>query len=300
MSMAEGNSSTRRAGVESQAILSMSFTNDLGEFRLHSLPPGEYYVAARLYAPAGGLTDGPSRAAYVTTYYPGAAMAAEGQRISLAAGAQMIGANFALVRTNTATVSGVIVDAAGQLIAVGSVTMTPVGIGVADGGYVSQGAGGRFSFPLVSPGAYVLQAAAGGGRGGGGGLAVAPASVQVAGQDISNIQLVATPGTTVTGKVVFDESVPASLPLNVLYVTASSTEATVSTMSTTRTAQPNRDGNFALTGLAGRQLLRIQSIGSSLPPDVAMKAVRLNGEDITDTGFDFTGRNSVQGLEVGT
>ena len=47
-------------------------TNDVGEFRLSGLPPGEYYVVAQLRPAPGIQRDAsPSRTTLVPTYYPG-------------------------------------------------------------------------------------------------------------------------------------------------------------------------------------------------------------------------------------
>ena len=43
-------------------------TNDLGEFRIFAVPPGDYYVAATLRNEFGDADDG---AGYAPTYYPG-------------------------------------------------------------------------------------------------------------------------------------------------------------------------------------------------------------------------------------
>ena len=54
------------------------------------------------------------------------------------------------------------------------------------------------------------------------------------------------------------------------------------------------DGSFQLRGLAGRRLLR----AGNLPPGWTLKAVRLNGEDVTDSGVEFKPGQDVSGLEI--
>ena len=54
------------------------------------------------------------------------------------------------------------------------------------------------------------------------------------------------------------------------------------------------DGSFQLTGLAGRRLLR----AGNLPPGWTLKAVRLNGDDVTDAGVEFKPGQDVSGLEI--
>ena len=50
--------------------------------------------------------------------------------------------------------------------------------------------------------------------------------------------------------------------------------------------QAKEDGSFQLKGLSGRRLLR----AGNLPPGWTLKAVRLNGEDVTDSGVEFKPR----------
>ena len=54
------------------------------------------------------------------------------------------------------------------------------------------------------------------------------------------------------------------------------------------------DGSFQLKGLSGRRLLR----AGNLPPGWTLKAVRLNGDDITDAGVEFKHGQDVAGLEI--
>ena len=74
-----------------------SMTNDLGQFRLFGLPPGEYYVSVTvrsfdsmfmdmLGGGAGGPTGSNNNSGYAATYYPGTPNPGEAQRISLTVG----------------------------------------------------------------------------------------------------------------------------------------------------------------------------------------------------------------------
>ena len=59
-----------------------------------------------------------------------------------------------------------------------------------------------------------------------------------------------------------------------------------------RTAK--EDGTFELKGLSGRRMLR----AANLPPGWTLKAVRLNGDDVTDSGRRFKRGQDVSGLEI--
>ena len=289
------------------SLLNGGITNDLGEYRLHSLPAGDYFVSA---AAIGPFPDAAARTAYVTTFYPGVHMAGQAQRIALGQGQQAAGVDFPLVRTTAVTVSGTVQDAAGQPVPGGFLTLRPVGGGVANSDASVQVApGGSFTFTFVPPGNYVLtgsrlSGAGGGGRGGsgvvgsagppGGSFAVAPTPIFVAGTPVANIQLLAARGASVLGRLVFDVTGPATA-LNNYMVTAQPLEPGVSGLAQSR---PNNAGEFVLTGLTGRQVIRVRALGGELPLGVAMKAVRLNGIDMADTGIDAAGRDEVRGIEV--
>ena len=54
------------------------------------------------------------------------------------------------------------------------------------------------------------------------------------------------------------------------------------------------DGSFELKGLSGRRLVRV----ANLPTGWTLKSVRLNGDDITDTGAEFKSGQEASGLEI--
>jgi len=54
------------------------------------------------------------------------------------------------------------------------------------------------------------------------------------------------------------------------------------------------DGTFELKGLSGTRIVRV----ASLPPGWMLKSVRVNGNDVTDTGIDFKAGEAVTGVDV--
>ena len=58
------------------------------------------------------------------------------------------------------------------------------------------------------------------------------------------------------------------------------------------TAKP--DGTFELKGLAGHRIIRV----GNLPQGWALKSVRLNGTDVTDSGVDFKAGEQLSNLEI--
>jgi hypothetical protein len=135
-------------------------TNDLGEFRIFGLPPGEYFVAASRppnsdLAPTGGI-------AAVFSFYPGTPDASAAQPVTVAAGQVAAGFVMRLVTPQTYQVSGTVVDENGTPVARAMVMLRndprtsgympmPVGMGRSD-------AKGNFVISGVAPGSYQTMA----------------------------------------------------------------------------------------------------------------------------------------------
>ena len=71
-------------------------TDDLGQFRVYGLPPGEYYISAGLMP--GMMNQGISgiSTGYATTYYPGTPSLSEAQRITVGVGQETSNIVFSL------------------------------------------------------------------------------------------------------------------------------------------------------------------------------------------------------------
>jgi protocatechuate 3,4-dioxygenase beta subunit len=96
-------------------------TNDLGEFRVSGLAPGEYYVAAapRRASGFGGPgvapgTAGNGRMAITTTFYPGTTDQAGAQPVVVVAGGEVGNIVFTMQSAPAFRVSGLVVDEDGK------------------------------------------------------------------------------------------------------------------------------------------------------------------------------------------
>jgi carboxypeptidase family protein len=140
-------------------------TNDLGEFRIAGLAPGEYYVSAmpRGQSPFGGpgVAPPPANASHTTiatTYYPGTTDAGAAQPIAVARGAEVANISFVLQSLPAFRVSGIVVDENGTPV-VGAfvMLMNDPRSGVFTGPGASRapsGDDGRFTIDNVVPGTY--------------------------------------------------------------------------------------------------------------------------------------------------
>jgi protocatechuate 3,4-dioxygenase beta subunit len=188
---------------------SSATTDDRGQYRLHGLMPGRYYIIASESAasvpglpPAGGGAQALQSAlasvlAIVSTpprphsYYPGRPASQEASPIIVDVGVDALGLDMTFVPARGVPVSGVVLGPDGTPIAA-LVTLSVSrrsGTPLLPPYRTTAGADGAFSFPNVVPGEYVLQAE--GDRAGG--LSFVSAIV-AAGAGMGGL-----PGVTVTG-----------------------------------------------------------------------------------------------------
>jgi hypothetical protein len=144
-------------------------TNDLGEFRIHSLAAGEYYLRA---APSPGTrfanlssTGSQRTTTLLATFFPGTTDPAAAQPVSVAAG-QTAGDVVIRILTGSAfRISGIVVDEAGKPVDAAIVMLMPerpAGVPPLPAGpnQVRTDASGAFTVGGVPNGEYVLSAAA--------------------------------------------------------------------------------------------------------------------------------------------
>jgi uncharacterized GH25 family protein len=149
-------------------------TNDLGEFRISGLWPGEYVIVATAESKFGGVATQPSAATTTTaTYFPGTADVSAAQPVAVQSDETVSDLIIPLVSVPAFKISGVVVDGAGAPVAnamvmlVGGQRGTDLLLSLVVGpARMSQSdAGGRFTFGDVPAGSYTLRADAGFGGG---------------------------------------------------------------------------------------------------------------------------------------
>ena len=220
--------------------------NDLGEYRIFSLPAGQYVVAAtlednRVYGAAirieavrrmlsidqglqiiqesfaGGqivnriLDDGTvQEEAWMPTYYPGTTLSAQATAINVSAGATMNGINISISASPVRKISGLLVGPPGMSP---TVTLTPPtsSVGLRPLSMNLESRGGSFEFKGISPGSYTLIA-----RDQRSGFASAPLQIDVGDRDIENLTIGLTAGITLTGRVIVESPVADSGGVNPL------------------------------------------------------------------------------------
>jgi protocatechuate 3,4-dioxygenase beta subunit len=296
-------------------------TDDLGQFRLYGLNPGEYVVSAtsrNQFLPTdrlGGdlLAFGDhAQEGYAPTYYPGTTNAAEAQPVLLGVGQELL-VQFQLVPSRLAQVSGTVVDSQGRPVSGSPVTLRPSATVVfAPNRPANTTADGAFTITNVAPGDYVLEVRprpqpanpGGGPQRGNPNTAPAPevefgsVPLTVAG-DISGLHIVTGQGATIAGRVVF-EGTPPSGGLRIRVVAQVADPQRSIGLPGPRNAQEEglvgSDGTFELTRITGPIFLRVQLTdgrGGPAPTQTInfmTKSVIVDGVDVADTPFDPTRR----------
>ncbi|MCA1584526.1 MAG: carboxypeptidase-like regulatory domain-containing protein [Acidobacteria bacterium] len=270
-------------------------TDDLGQFRLFGLAPGDYYITAA-FRGGGDVTD-PAQdvTGFAPTYYPGASSLAEAQRVAVGLGQETTNVSFALIATRLVRVSGNVIDSNGApLAAGGSVMLVPAdrreALPMMRGGGGRVEPTGRFRITNVAPGRYLLHV-----RTGRQGAEFGRMAIAVGDQDLDNLTIVTAPGATASGRVLTDSGQPPSLSPGTVTISSRPADADSAPLPGSNNARVNADWTFELAGLYDMRLIR-----AGVPQGWALDAVTLNGQDITDVPLEFSPGQKVTGLRTGT
>jgi hypothetical protein len=256
-------------------------TNDLGEYRLYWIPPGEFYLTVRdrsggVSALAGNLQR------YVTTYYPGVIDAAQASLLTVPAGVELGGINVTLSRVRSTTVRGRLVSPVADVAdSVTIIRMAPLEESlVTDYPTVTfDDRNKTFIAPNVLPGRYRILAT----------LRI-PNKFNLSGEvilnvsedPVSNVTLAVTPSKRLNGRVQVDDNSPevrqsiADGKVDVT-LTGDPNAAFLSTSS-----EVAKDASFSIPDV-GIVRYRLNVLG--LPPDAYIASARLGGVDILEKGL---------------
>jgi protocatechuate 3,4-dioxygenase beta subunit len=300
----QGQNRLSPAGDRAQA-------NDIGEYRIFGLAPGQYYLSSTVQAltlamPIGNSVEVSGQSSgYAATFYPGTADAASAQKVTVGVAQTLSGVDIALTPTRLATITGIAIDSEGRPMTAGGVYAT-----ARSGGWAAGGVGGplrpdgTFTIANVPPGEYVLRANAVRTPGA---LGNAPpefsvAVVNVTGDDISGVRLAPVALVAVSGHVSFDDPGAAqSLNPSAVRVVAQAINADDFAGIGVGAGGPPRpvkdDFTFELKTAPGRIGL-ISIVQQSGPANTwRLKSIRVNGTDATDSGIEV-GSQAISGIEI--
>jgi hypothetical protein len=286
-----------RRGMEPAMVGSFT-TDDLGQFRVFGLAPGDYVVLAQSRGGFGGQYDIQGEATgFAPTYAPGTSLLAEAMRVRVPRGGQAA-ADIRLIETRVYTIRGTVVSSTGEVMRTASVMVTRPDVSPMMSSY---GAGimpdGTFVIRNIPPGQYELVANYTPPRDGAvsgpqllENVEMASARVDVGASDVDGVILVMQRGATVIGQIIFEDGQTEGRRVQVF------TQPTERRSFSPSPAVEVKDTTFTMRNVFNRQLvIRGSVIGRG--PDLAgqswgLKAVLLNGRDITDEPRIFTSADS--------
>ncbi len=268
-------------------------TNDLGEYRFHSLSPGKYVVSATYRSPDLFMNiQGPTQASpvteegYATTYYPNSTNPDNAQQLEITPGAQIGSVNMTLVRVHTVRIKGRINGVAmgnrGRRNA--NVMLMPRD---APGFMMMPGAvaravdpQGNFQMRGVTPGSYVLRADFMDDNM----RYSARMPLEVGSSNIEDIELSLQPPLEVHGHITIEENGDLKgAQVNVSFQPKVSGGAMM--MMGGGGMQMKDDLTFKVTNLSPDPYdINVRG----MPEGFYVKSIRMGQADVTETGVDFS------------
>ncbi len=293
----------KKPGKAARESVASGTTNDLGDYRLSGLFPGQYWIVAmpppdfrdyerqREKSPAADnnndtkndtKNDSQPDTRYVTTYYPGAYDALQASALTLKAGDEMP-VNLTLVPARTYRVRGMVIGVpAGQ---------KPVVEVLSKAGDIIRSsearADGQFEVTGVGPGSYVLMASAG--------TDLQPLTahrdINVVAADIDGMKLAPLPSFTLFGHLHLEGRAAGNLPQCSLNLSrdqlADDPDSFFFQEFFGTNAPVDRLGNFEWKTVNPGNYI-VQLFGAEPQNNLYLKSVTLGGRDVT-TGFTVSG-----------
>ena len=310
-------------------------TNDLGQFRIYGLPPGEYYVSATLrnvgsmmidMLAGGGAVAGPTgsnqASGYASTYYPSTPNPGEAQRVAVAVGQELSSVDIQLQPVKLAKVSGVAIGSDGKPMAGAMVMLMPSmrdALMFGPGGTSRTDKDGNFTLTSVTPGDYSLQVQSMGGMfqtTAGGNVMAFGFSTTTDGppapgangppQREFGVATLNVIGEDITGLVITGTR-GAKASGTITFVGGVKPDG----ITNARVTAPATDVDnnpmptFGASQVKDTGAFDLDSLVgghifrvANLPRGWVVKRVTLNGEDITDRGMEFKAGQDVDGIEI--
>lgn len=253
-------------------------TDDLGQFRVYGLTPGEYALSASVRSTAENLRE--SEPGYAVTFFPGTASTAEIQWMRVVAGETVTNITIPLVPSRVFELSGVVLDRSGQPSSGGVVNVldrainAPIGAG-------QVGRDGTFSVADLAPGDYLLSSNNFGSTGDLPQVARLPVRVRTG--DVSGLRLMPLGTRGIHGRLLVADA--RSAPRAVSGVTFDLVRLSDDGLDAHRpNAIVSRQMTFDVLTFVGQVQLKPRG----LPENWTVKSVRVGDLDVTDTGIEIT------------
>lgn len=254
-------------------------TDDRGEYRLWGVPEGVYVVAAESKAPAGPFAP-TSGAGFAPTFAPSTSVLAEALRVQAAPGQEIV-ADIRLSLDRLVRVTGTVVASSGEAIDGGEIRLVTRGELRREGPMAMIMDGGRFSFPSVPPGAYLLVARAFARPAAAAPMApeMALMPIDIGREDLTGLRVATTRGQVAAGIVSAQSgSLPTNAPVRIQFV---ATDPDLSPRGASL-IPIDQAGRFTAPNLFGPVLLQ-----PLLPRGWMPVSMRYDGEEVNERPFEL-------------
>lgn len=276
-------------------------TDDRGIYRLFGLPAGFYKISAGS-DPARGAVNFGSRASFPLTFHPDATEMAKATVIELSEGGEATNIDIQLGRrAETFTASGRIIDAdsgqplTGIRFSFGPAPKAQQYFSGFTAGLMTNSRG-EFRIDGIEPGRYGVSVAA---EFDSGNLYSDPAFFEITDGDVSNIEVKATTGLSLTGTVVMD-GVPnkdALAQFGSMRITANVASNSKPQTFNSGTAMVAFDGSFSISGLRPGRVNLFVSPSSNQPGRMTILRIEREGVDVSRS-LDLQAGQSLSDVRV--
>lgn len=264
-----------------------------GRYRFFPLPPGDYYVMA-LVGPFGRAAPMdpepvPDRLlGYVPTFFPGADRLIGARPVRVELGRDPPDVIFSVIPAELVKMSGTVSDVNGRPVATASLMLIP-----SDGASLETDlavvtrtdADGRFTYPAVPAGRYVLQTF------GRRAFDSRPIVLAPSKEAPPVIDVMVRPLVAARGHVTFEgDPPPEKKSVQISFVATDFVSGPIGGNPLVATIAD--DWTFEIANLASTGIIR-----ATAPPGWALKSINLNGRDISTQPSDFQSAD-VNGLEL--
>lgn len=276
---------------------SATATNDLGEYRLHGLAPGRYYISTTYIPGVSSMvvtgtststrfSGSPPDEIYAPAYYPGTTDPSSASQVEAAAGGELRGVDIRLQVVRMVTVRG------RALLSTGRPAQATVRLVRREAAVFEYGGDeiarlrprGFFEIHRVRPGPYFLLAEYGEENR----RYATTVSLDVGSSGIENLELVLTPGFDVSGRLRVEGD--AQIAFGRLTV---SLQARDPNPMGGAGSQVKPDGSFLIQGVA-RMFYQLAVFGA--PEDVYLKSAQLGDQEVLEAGLDLTQAEAAAGV----
>jgi 5-hydroxyisourate hydrolase-like protein (transthyretin family) len=284
-------------------------TNDLGEYRLFWVQPGQYFVSAtrdnrenfggrgggaRVAGPGAVFTgrgmavpplsaDGEAEEGYVPVYYPGTTDVQSAAPISVPAGTVFSGVDLTVASVRTVRVRGRVINSStGQPAQNANVTLFAKGVRLRGGfgnSRVMDQQGG-FEIRGVTPGSYDLVAVLNDPRNRMNLTARVP--LEIGNADVDNVALVVSPGLAIPGKLIIEGTSSNSGDQDPRRMRLMLRPNGGIQLAPSPAAPVQPDGSFTLQSV---QLDSYRLSVTGMPQNAYVKTARLGATDVLNEGL---------------